>query len=81
MNGKKRGFVYILMNKNRTVIYTGVTADLFSRIAAHKSKKVDGFTKRYNVTQLVYFEEFDSIEQAIENEKRIKAGSRAKKWH
>jgi putative endonuclease len=75
----KRGYVYMMMNSGNTVIYAGVTTDLWRRIAEHKEKAVDGFTKRYNVTKLVWFEEFASISDAIVAEKKIKAGSRAKK--
>lgn len=62
-----------------TVIYTGVTSDLQKRIYEHKEKLVNGFTKKYNVNRLVYYEAFDSIEDAITREKQIKAGSRKKK--
>jgi len=61
------------------VLYTGVTGDIAERIRQHKNKLVDGFTKRYNVTKLVYVEEFTYIHDAIEREKQIKAGSRKKK--
>ena len=75
----KAGYVYLLTNKMNTVIYTGVTSDLQKRIYAHKEKKVEGFTKRYNVNKLVYYEIFDNIKDAILREKQIKAGSRKKK--
>ncbi|MBI4976121.1 MAG: GIY-YIG nuclease family protein [Spirochaetes bacterium] len=68
-----------MTNKNNTVLYTGVTNDLVRRVYEHKEKVVDGFTKRYNVTKLVYFEPFDDIEYAIIREKQIKGGSRRKK--
>ena len=67
------------MNRTNTVIYTGVTADLQKRIYEHKGKIVDGFTKKYYLDKLVYFEIFERIEDAIQREKQIKAGSRAKK--
>ncbi|MCB9771317.1 MAG: GIY-YIG nuclease family protein [Candidatus Omnitrophica bacterium] len=70
------GFVYLLMNKSNTVIYTGVTRNLVKRIYEHKNKLVDGFTKKYNVTKLVYFEVFDDLIYATIREKQIKAGSR-----
>jgi len=76
---EKRGFVYILTNKTNTVLYTGVTSDLKKRVYEHKEKLVEGFTAKYNVNKLVYFEIFNSIEDAITREKQIKAGSRAKK--
>lgn len=75
----KRGYVYMMMNPGGTVIYTGVTSDLWRRVAEHKEKTVEGFTKKYNVVKLVWFEEFVSISDAIAAEKKIKAGSRAKK--
>jgi len=61
------------------VIYTGVTSGLKKRVYEHKEKLADGFTKKYNVNKLVYYEIFDDIKDAILREKQIKAGSRAKK--
>lgn len=72
-------FIYILTNKNHTVLYTGVTNDLRERVYQHKEKLVKGFTKKYNVDKLVYFEHFTHIDEAIAREKQIKAGSRKKK--
>lgn len=69
----------MMMNPGDTVIYTGVTSDLWRRVAEHKEKTVDGFTKRYNVTKLVWFEEFESIADALVAEKIIKSGSRSRK--
>ena len=74
-----KGYVYLLMNKANTVIYTGVTSDLHRRIYKHSEKMVKGFTKKYNVTKLVYYEIFDSISDAILREKQIRGGSRQKK--
>lgn len=74
----KQGYVYILANANRT-LYTGVTSDLEQRVWQHKSHTQDGFTKRYNVTNLVWFAEFARIEDAIAFEKSLKGKSRAKK--
>jgi len=71
--------VYILANKNNTVLYTGVTNDLLRRISEHKSKVFPGFSKRYNVDKLVYYEFFENPELAIAREKQIKGGSRKKK--
>lgn len=71
--------VYILANYNNRVLYTGVTNDLVRRIWEHKEKLSDGFTKRYDVTKLVYYEFFEDITIAIQREKQIKAGSRKKK--
>lgn len=68
-----------MTNKNGNVIYTGVTSDLQKRVYEHKNKMVDGFTKKYNITKLVYYEVFEGIEEAILREKQIKAGSRRKK--
>ena len=75
----KKGYVYLMTNKNNTVIYTGVTSDLQKRIFEHKEDFVDGFTKKYNIDKLVYYEVFESIVDAITREKQIKAGSRQKK--
>ena len=72
-------YVYILTNKNHTVLYTGVTNDLQRRIWEHKEKVHDGFTKSYNVNKLVYCESFDDVRDAIAREKQIKGGSRQKK--
>jgi len=72
-------YTYIMTNKNNTVLYAGVTNDLRKRVYEHKEKLVGGFTKRYNVTKLVYYEAFDDIENAILREKQIKGGSRQKK--
>jgi len=66
-------------NKRNTVLYTGVTNDLKKRIYEHKEKLVEGFTKEYNVTKIVYYGVFDDIESAILREKQIKGGSRQKK--
>jgi len=68
-----------MTNKNNTVIYTGVTNNLIRRIYEHREKLVDGFTKKYNITKLVYYEIFDDPENAILREKQIKGGSRQKK--
>jgi len=72
-------FVYLMTNKNNTVIYTGVTNDLNRRVYEHKEKLVYGFTKKYNVNKLVYFESTNDIYLAIQREKQIKAGSRKMK--
>jgi putative endonuclease len=68
-----------MTNKNNTVLYTGVTNNLQKRVYEHKEKLVEGFTKKYNVVKLVYYEIFDDPENAIAREKQIKAGSRQKK--
>ncbi len=76
---EKKGYVYILFNKKNGTLYTGVTSNLVKRIYEHKNKLVDGFTKKYAVDKLGYYEIYESIEQAIEREKQIKAGSQKKK--
>jgi putative endonuclease len=75
----KQGYVYIMTNKNNTVLYTGVTSDLKRRVYEHKEKLVEGFTKRYNINKLVFFEVFEDMYHAIQTEKQIKGGSRQKK--
>jgi putative endonuclease len=75
----KNYYIYILTNKNNKVLYVGVKNNLTRRIWEHKSKLVEGFTKKYNVDKLVYFESFDSPSDAIKREKQLKAGSRKKK--
>jgi len=75
----KQYWVYIMTNRNKTVIYTGVTNDLKRRVQKHKDKKGSSFTKKYNITTLVYYESFGRIYDAIAAEKKIKSGSRAKK--
>jgi len=72
-------YIYIMTNKRNTVLYTGVTNDLKRRIYEHKVKLVNGFTKKYNINKLVYYEVFEDIENAILREKQIKNGSRQKK--
>jgi len=69
----------MMTNKTNTVLYTGVTSDLIKRIYEHKEKLVKGFTTKYNVSKLVYYEVCDDIKVAIAREKQIKAGSRKKK--
>ncbi len=74
----RKGYVYILASRRNGTLYVGVTSDLAKRIEEHRQKLVDGFTKEYEVTNLVYFETFDDIEDAIVREKRIKGWKR--KW-
>ncbi len=76
---EKLYFIYLLTNKRNTVIYTGMTNNLKRRIYEHKQKIIKGFTKKYNVHKLVYYEVYKSPQRAIEREKQIKAGSRQKK--
>ena len=72
-------YVYILTNTHHTVLYTGVTNDLERRCFEHRHKIIKGFTQKYNVDKLIYFEQVDSIDLAIDREKQIKGYSRAKK--
>ena len=72
-------YVYIITNKYNTVLYTGVTNNLQRRILEHKNKINDGFSSRYNLSKLVYYEEGEDIYGAINREKQLKAGSRRKK--
>jgi len=72
-------YVYIMTNKHNKVLYTGITNDLKRRVYQHKEKLVNGFTKKYNITKLVYYEVFQDPENAVLREKQIKAGSRQKK--
>ena len=77
---KRGGYVYILANKSRTVLYVGVTADLRRRISEHRDKLDPmSFTAKYNCNILLYYEGFHHIEEAIGEEKRIKGGSRKRK--
>lgn len=71
-------YTYIMANKNQR-IYVGMTGDLEQRVYQHKHKLVEGFTKKYNMTQLVWYERFSNVDEAIEAEKRIKGWRREKK--
>lgn len=74
-----KGFVYILTNNN-SVLYTGVTSNIKEQVNQHRIKKHSrSFTSRYNITRLVYYEQLDTIGEAIRKEKQIKGGSRKKK--
>ena len=75
----KNYYVYLLTNWNNKVIYVGVTNDLNRRIYEHKNKLISGFTKKYNLNKLVYFEETCDINAAINREKEIKKWRREKK--
>ena len=76
---EKQYYIYILTNPRHTVLYTGATSDLLRRVAEHRDKLTPGFTSRYNVDKLVYYEVADDPAAAIAREKQIKAGSRRKK--
>src|SRR5579862_7217190 len=71
------GYVYILTNRPNGILYVGVTNDLVRRVFEHRSGCVEGFTKRYGLKKLVYFESFDNIQNAIQRERNIKHWSRA----
>jgi len=75
----KQYYVYLLTNYTNTVIYVGITNDLIRRAYEHRNKLVKGFTEKYNLTKLVYFEVYDTPYEAITREKQIKGGSRKKK--
>lgn len=72
-------YVYILTTENNKVMYIGVTNNLERRLAEHKSRTIPGFTQKYNVHKLVYYEYFDDIKAAIAREKQLKGWIRAKK--
>jgi putative endonuclease len=76
---EKQYFVYIVTNKANSVLYTGVTSDLKKRVYEHRNKLMEGFTNKYNITKLVYYELYTEPAQAIAREKQIKGGSRQKK--
>ena len=75
----KNNYVYILASKRNGTLYTGVTNDLERRLYEHKHKLIDGFTSKYNVGMLVFFESTGNINAAISREKQIKGWTRAKK--
>jgi len=76
---QKQGYVYILFNKKNGTLYVGVTSDLIRRVWEHKNKIAEGFTKKYSVDKLGYFEVYDTILLAIEREKQLKSGNRQRK--
>ncbi|OGE14612.1 hypothetical protein A3F00_04325 [Candidatus Daviesbacteria bacterium RIFCSPHIGHO2_12_FULL_37_11] len=71
----RQSYIYIITNKVNTVFYTGVTNNLIKRVYQHRNKLGDGFTSKYNIDKLVYYEIFEDIEEAIKREKQIK------NWH
>ena len=79
MMKSKHSYIYILSNKPNTTLYIGVTSDLVKRIWEHKQKFVKGFTQKYNIDKLVYYEQYENIGAAILREKQLKGGSRKKK--
>lgn len=79
MYNPKNYFVYIITNFENTTLYVGVTNSLIRRIQEHKNGKIKGFSAKYKLTKLVYYEIYGDIYAAINREKQIKAGSRKKK--
>jgi putative endonuclease len=75
----KQYYIYLICNKNNTTIYTGITSDIKRRIWEHKNKTTKGFSSKYNLYKLLYYEIFNDPENAIIREKQIKSGSREKK--
>ena len=75
----RKSYVYILSNDNNTVVYVGCTIDINKRLYLHRNRLLPGFTKKYNLTKLVYFEEFDNEGLALDREKQIKKYRREKK--
>ena len=76
---RKSYYMYILTNQRNGTLYTGMTGEMKRRIWQHQNGYYSGFSKRYGLRRLVYYEQFDTAEAAIRREKEIKAGSRAKK--
>lgn len=76
---RKYYYVYIMTNVRNTVLYTGVTNNLISRVAQHKTGEGSDFTRKYHVNKLVYYETYDDVRNAIQREKQIKGGSRKNK--
>jgi putative endonuclease len=72
-------FTYIMTNQHNSVLYTGITHDLAGRVWQHKEGKIEGFTKRYNIDKLVYYESYADVNEAILREKQIKGWLRSKK--
>jgi putative endonuclease len=76
---KKSFYVYMLTNYTNSVLYTGVTSNLIKRVFEHKAKLVDGFTNKYKINKLIYYEIAVDAEAAITREKQLKGGSRKQK--
>jgi len=74
---EKRYYVYILSSRKNGTLYIGVTSNLIKRLYQHKNKEIKGFTQKYNVIRLIYYEEYMSIRVAIEREKCLKRWKRA----
>ena len=78
MREEKRYYVYIMASRSLT-LYTGVTGDIYHRALQHKAGEIEGFTKKYHINRLVYYETFKYVNNAIAREKQIKAWTRAKR--
>jgi len=76
---ERKGYVYILTNTNNTVLYTGVTSNLVKRVYEHKNKEIRGFTEKYSLHKLIYYEVFEDMVNAMLREKQIKGWLRSKK--
>ena len=76
---EKLYYVYIMTDAKHSTLYTGFSNDLKARVWSHKGRFVEGFTKKYHINMLVYYEATESVESALAREKQIKAGSRQKK--
>ena len=72
-------FIYMMTNKGRTTLYTGITNSLVRRVSQHRQGESSGFSKRYNTNRLVYYEHFNDVRDAIAREKQLKGWSRMKK--
>ena len=80
-NIKNQYYIYILANKRNGTLYIGVTSNLVKRVYEHKNNIIDGFTKKYSIHKLVYYEITDDIESAIRREKQLKKWNRKWKLH
>lgn len=81
MMSARKYFVYFLTNRHDAVLYIGVTNDISSRVYQHKQKLKSGFTQKYNITKLVYYETFSDVISAIEREKQLKRWHKEWKWN
>lgn len=72
----KNYYIYILASSKNGTLYIGVTNNIFKRILEHKEKRIEGFTKKYNVDELVYYEIFDTVNEALYREKQLKKWNR-----
>jgi putative endonuclease len=78
MREEKRYYVYIMASRSLT-LYTGVTGDIYQRALQHRAGEIEGFTKKYHINRLVYYETFKYVNNALAREKQIKAWTRAKR--